>query len=194
MLNTRLINITCIALLFASNSAFGRTTDVTLPSYLIQRTYTTEEAIALKNYDINFRTHLKVETATKEAMTDAAQKQNKPELKELGERRYNEFLVTYKLQLENECWNRYVFSKNKGSYSDICYLLKMPAVAAFNNSNWKGARNRYFAEEKLSISEQRSLAETRKSAERTTSFEIARDRRAEQETDSKDAEYAKHPY
>ena len=50
------------------------------------------------------------------------------------------------------------------------------------------------AGDKLSISEQRSLAETRKAAERNTNFEIARDRRIEQEADSKDAEYAKHPY
>ena len=190
MPNTRFISITCIALLFATNTAFGRTTDVSLPSYLIQRTYTTEEAIALKNYDLVFRRHWTVEKASLAAMTDAAKKQNKPELKKQAEQRYNEFLVTYELKLKNECWNIYQTSKSKGAGSDICYLLDIHPVAKGTNHI-----NRYFAgETALTISEQRTLAESRKSKSQQVSREIARDRRAEQETDSKDAEYAKHPY
>jgi hypothetical protein len=181
------LSAVCLSLLCASTHTFAKTTDVTLPSYLIQRTYTTEEALELKKFDLWARR----EWARQKSILDSIDASKTrglfptdPKMEALSRQGAEKFLTYYKVQLKNECWNTYLFSKTKGAYSDVCYVLKMH----YANSNTIDDPA------KLTISEQRSLAEIRKAAERNTNFEIARDRRIEQETDSKDTEYAKHPY
>lgn len=185
------LSAVCLSLLCASTHTFAKTTDVILPSVLVQREYTTEEALSLKRYGNGLRQRLNVANAYKAISENP---NTEPVLRKQMLWAYNSEITRFQLESKYECWNEYVFSKTKGQYSDTCTLIARRPKAAQNDENWRGAYNAYLAGDKLSISEQRSLAETRKKAERTTNFEIARDRRIEQEADSKDAEYAKHPY
>lgn len=158
---------------FTHTQSQARTTDVTMPSYLIQREYSTEEALALKQYDLAFRQKLKVANASR----DLAQRSNDKEFKERNMRFYNETLEVYQLQLKYECWNEYKVSKTKGAHSETCYLLSKST----KNKTKNGPNNAFLAKDKLDVSEQRGLAYNREELSKQMKHQVAQNRRAEQD-------------